>query len=898
MRAARTILFFVLPLAATAILGALAGVGALRGLDGKLYDRELALRPGSPVPKDLLLVDIDAMPGSLAGLLADGLVTLKEMGARTAVLDLPLAQKSPPSLDPSVLRQTLPNALDTEFSQMQENIQSLFDAIRRGSVRPRDAARYVADLENLVGQAKGRLFSAAMGIERDDDARLGQAAAFFGRVYVPLEPLSEPDPTISPDLVELALQREGLSVLVRGRDPTAHAAGLRPAVQPVVNGARGGGFPSDGADPDGVRRRTRLLRESGGQHIGQLAFAAALDLIGGPSIEADPGEVILRSAWLPGHAAATVTIPLEESGSMLLDWPRAASRDGASGDGAPGDGFRRLAWSDIVRAHQLEDLLVSDLRDLDSHGYLTYLRSPQTPLDVYEDGARLARGMLAAGADTDVDQWREARQRFFSLCDQFLAGDAEQRILTDADRQLQGGTLSDEEKRLVRAERDRVPGVFSDGRDVFGQLQALRSTLHQALDGSFCIVSLEPGAGAAASPVASAATVPETPFGAPATDARASAALVATLLSGRFLREASAAVRLLAAAVLSLLVAAVMVRLKPFASLLVGIAGAAVAAAGLAAVFVLWGVFVAPTLPVASVLVTGITLSSVKLGWKRAASRTVRMAFSGRVSAENMLLIDASRDRLELEGSRRALTVLCLAEDLPARGPTGDPREIVRRLRTHREAVGEAVAGLGGMLMESGARVTAAFGAPLESADHARRACLAALRARALERELNGGVSLEFSSRIGIHTGEGISGFLGPGRLSVYGIAGAASEVAARLESLNESFGTSILLSEAVREQAGPGFVVRRIATVAVGRQDALRAYELVAEGEPTEAMPAQVIAEFEAAVARFEAGEISAAARLFQQVLARVPSDGPSMAYIRRCRRLLDGPGRADPTG
>jgi len=881
MRGARIVLFFILPLAAAAILAALASVGALRKLDGTLYDRQLALRPGAPVPRDILLIDIDAMPGSLAGLLADGLVTLKEMGARTAVLDLPLAQKSPPSLDPSVLRQTLPNALDTEFSQMQENIQSLFDAIRRGSVRPRDAARYVADLVNLVGQAKGRLLGASMGIERDDDARLGQAASFFGRVYVPLEPLDEPDPSVSPDLVELALQRQGLSVLVRGRDPTAHAGGLRPSVQPVVNAARGGGFPSDGADADGVRRRTRLLRESGGQHIGQLAFAAALDLLGGPSIEAVPGQVILRSAWLPGKQAATVTLPLDQSGAMLLAWPRASS----------GDGFRHLAWSDIVAARQLEDSLVSDLRDLDSHGYLTYLRSPQTPLDVYEDAARLSRGMLAAGADTDVDQWRDARERFFSLCDQYFAGDAESRIVADADRQLRGETLSDEEKRLVRVERDRVPGVFSDARDVFGRLQALRSSLQQALVGSFCIVSLGPGTAA----VPAAAPQPETPFGAAATDSRASAALVATLLSGRFLREASAPVTLLAAAALSLVAAVVLLRFKPLAGFLVGLGASVVAFAGLGALFVLAGYFVPPSLPAASMLATVIALSSLKAGWKRAASRTVRAAFGGRVSAENMLLIDASREQLALDGSRRTLTVMCLAEDLPARGPAGDPRDIVRRLRTHREAVGEAVAGLGGMLVESGARVTAAFGAPLDNADHARRACLAALRARALERELNGGVALEFSSRIGIHTGEGVSGFLGPGRLAVYGIVGAASEVAARLETLNESLGTSILVSESVREQAGPGFVARRVATVAVGRQDSLRAYELLAEqGGPGE-LPAETILEFETAVSRFETGEIAAAARLFQQVLARVPGDGPSMAYIRRCRRRMESPGRAE---
>jgi adenylate cyclase len=886
MRGVRVILFFVLPFAAAAVAGVLGRVGALAPLDGRAYDRQIALRPGPPVPRDILLVDIDAVPGSLAALLADGLVTLKEMGARTAVLDLPLAQKSAPALDPSVLRQTLPNALDTEFSQMEENIQSLFDAIRRGSVRPRDAARYVSDLVALVAQAKGRLFSAAMGIARDDDARLGQAAAFFGRVYVPLELLPEPDPTIPADLADLALQRQSLSVLVRGRDPSSRAAGIRPAVMPLVNAARGGGFPSDGADTDGVRRRTRLLWENGGQHMGQLAFAAALDLISNPSIEASEGQVILRGAALPGRPPAVVTIPLTESGAMLLAWPR----------GFSGDGFRHLSWSEITLFHQLEDSLVSDLRDLDSHGYLTYLRSPEPLLDVYEEAARLRRGMLASGADSDADPWRATRERFFTLCDQFLGGDAEARILADSDRQLQSGALSDQEKAFVRTERDRVPGVFADARQIFTRLQQVRGSLQESLAGSFCIVSQETGT--AASPGA------RTPFESEATDARASAALVCTLLSGRFLREASAPGILLLAAVLSLALAAALFRLKPFVSQLVGLASAPVAAAALGAVFVLYGLFVPPSLPVTSLLMTGIVLSSVKLAWKRSASRAVRSAFAGRVSAEGLRVMEADRGRLATEGSRRQVTVLCLVEDVSAGGPHGDPRELVRRLRTHRAAIGEAVVGLDGMLVESGARITAAFGAPLDNADHARRACLAALRARALERELNvnppsaaRAAVPEFSSRIGIHTGDAVTGFLGPGGLPIYGLVGSATDVSALLCGLNERFGTSILVTESVREQAGPGFTVRTVGTVAAGRQESLRVYELLAERDGPQVLPADVIGEFEAAVARFERGEVAAASRLFQQVLSRVPGDGPSAAYLRRCRRRLEGPGRPDPT-
>jgi len=880
MRAARTILFFVLPLVSAAVLGILGSVGVLQRLDGRAFDRLLRLRPAAPAAKSILLVDIDSQAGSLAGLLADGLITLKEMDARYAVLDLPLAQRSPPALDPSVLRQTLPNALDREFAQMGENIQSLFDAIRRGSVRPRDAARYVSDLVGLVGKAKARLFSAAMGIERDDDALLGQAAAFFARVYVPLGLLAAADPATAPDLSDLALQRQSIPVLVTGRDPLFHAGSIRPSVLPVVRGARGGGFPSDAADPDGVLRRTRLLARIQGQYVGQLAFAAALDLLGNPAVEVSPGRVLLRGAALPGGQAAALAIPIDGSGEMLLDWPFAAD-----------DGFRHLPWSFLVQQRRLEDSLVADLRDLDSKGYLTYLRSSESLLDVYEEGARLGRGMLAAGNDSDAEQWRVVRARFFSLCDQFLGGDAETRIVADADRELQSGALSDDEKNIVRAERDRVPAAFADARQIFSRLQASRASLRDSLAGSFCIVSLEPGEGAA-HPVV-------TPFDVPATDARASAALVSTVLSGRFLREVSASSALLIAAVLSLLLAFALLRMKPLLSLLVGIAASGAAAAGLGVVFIEYRLFVPPSVPTAAMLVTGIALSSLKLAWKRGASRTVRAAFAGRVSTETLGTIDGSRSRLVPEGSRKNVTVLCLAEKgVSAKSPAENAQEVVRRLRTHRAAVGEAILGLGGMMQGTGGgRITACFGAPVECEDHARRACLSSLRVRALERELNGAAPSVFASQIGIHSGDCIAGFLGTRALPDYTLVGPPADLAARLEGLNVSFGTSIIVTETVREAAGSGFIVRMLGAVPGDGSVRLRVYELLSEKGAPEAPADRLIAEFEEGLSRYERGDVAGALKLFSRVLAHAPGDGPSAAYARRCRQLIEHRGGMDVT-
>src|SRR5208283_2087679 len=187
MRKTRVLHSLLVPLVATVvcILPGLAGI--FPNSAGWIYDTLLRVKPSVPAAPALLLIDLDQQATADAGpwpwsrdLLADGLVALKEMDASYAVLDLPLGQKSAPGLDPSALREALPAALDREFQQVEENIQSLFDAIRRGSVRPQDSPRYVSDLIGLTAMEKTRLRDAATGIERDDDTLLGQAAKFFG----------------------------------------------------------------------------------------------------------------------------------------------------------------------------------------------------------------------------------------------------------------------------------------------------------------------------------------------------------------------------------------------------------------------------------------------------------------------------------------------------------------------------------------------------------------------------------------------------------------------------------------------------------------------------------------------------------------------------------------------
>jgi len=879
------------------VLLGFAGVFSIPG--GWIYDTLSRVKPAAPAAPALLLIDVDQQATAAAGpwpwsrdLLADGLVALKEMNASYAVLDLPLGQKSAPGLDPSALREALPAALDREFQQVEENIQSLFDAIRRGSVRPQDAPRYVSDLIGLTAMAKTRLREAATGIERDDDTLLGQAATFFGHTFVPLELLSAADAAPDKDLTEEALKVLSLPVGVPGRDPSLRVSGIGPAVLPVLQGAKGGGFADCAPDRDGVRRHATLMAVYGGTrsgntpyegaHFGQIAFSALLDFLGNPGVELEAKSVVLHIEGRPGLPARTLSIPLTEKGEALLEWPRSET----------GDGFRHMSWADLFRSERLEDELIASFRDMNGHGYLSYLRSNTGLLDAYEYGSRLKAEMLAAGDPGNADAWRSARARFFSLADQFLGGDAETRIVADADRALRSDSLSEGEKNGIQVERDKVPDAFSAARRTFAELQQTRAGLEAALQGSFCIISLSsPGSGQAAG---------RTPFGAAVSDAGASAALVSTVLSGRFPREAASRFPLGLAAVMSALAVVLARRMRPVSSVLCGLALGCAIVIIPSAVFVLFGVFMNPLTPAVDALLTCAAFAAVEVVAARRVANGVRTAFAGRLSQEGVRKLLASPLERASQAEKRSVTVVSTAVKRLSSDALSNPADTLGLLNAYHAGMHKGILSLEGMLGRVGGDAfTAYFGAPLACADHARRACMAALRMKAVEKELNIAAAPPFVTRMGIETGECLVGALGTRGMPGYTVVGPANDLAARLEALNSRFGTTILISEAVRDAAGPDFLVRGLDRVRfAGTDSRFRAFELVAENGGADSVTLQAIETFNEARALFERKEWKEAEGLFSRVLVLLPEDVPAALYAERCRERMSpaSPATSEP--
>jgi adenylate cyclase len=125
---------------------------------------------------------------------------------------------------------------------------------------------------------------------------------------------------------------------------------------------------------------------------------------------------------------------------------------------------------------------------------------------------------------------------------------------------------------------------------------------------------------------------------------------------------------------------------------------------------------------------------------------------------------------------------------------------------------------------------------------------------------------------------------------------GDGVNLAARLEGLNKVYGTTILVSEAVRSRAGDDFVFRQVDRVAVkGKKQAVAVHELCGFA----ADPA--VQARRASIARYEAALAAMLERKFEQArkaFCSLPGDGAASELAKRCQLWLTTPPSDDWDG
>jgi adenylate cyclase len=218
------------------------------------------------------------------------------------------------------------------------------------------------------------------------------------------------------------------------------------------------------------------------------------------------------------------------------------------------------------------------------------------------------------------------------------------------------------------------------------------------------------------------------------------------------------------------------------------------------------------------------------------------------------------------------------------------PAELVALINRYLSAMTDIIEDHGGFVDKYvGDAIVAIFGAPVDAPDHAANAVRAALAGSLALKELNRSMNLpdavRLAHRAGLNSGQALVGNIGSKRRFNYTAIGDSVNIAARLESANRHFGTTILASQATLEGAGDAFSWREIDTIRVkGRLQPVRVFEPIGlAGQESEEQRACALAYAEG-LALWRGRDFAGAAAAFSPWADRDP---PCASFLARVEKL-----------
>jgi adenylate cyclase len=311
------------------------------------------------------------------------------------------------------------------------------------------------------------------------------------------------------------------------------------------------------------------------------------------------------------------------------------------------------------------------------------------------------------------------------------------------------------------------------------------------------------------------------------------------------------------------------------------------------------GLWIAVATPALGAALSSFAVVLVTSSNERRSRRFVQEALGRYTSPALVRELIEHPEHLSLEwGERRQMTVYfsdiagftTISEKLT-------PEKLVTLLNDYLTSMTDLVLAHGGVVDKYiGDAVMAFWGAPIPAPDHAAAAvrCAIAMRKRCVELqptwEAEYGVHL--TARAGLSSGECVVGNMGSRHKYNYTVMGDMVNLASRLEGANKTYGTHLMISESTRAAIGDGFATRELDLIAVkGKERPVRVFEVLGlAGDVDPAAVARAEA-FAAALARYRDRDFAGALAGFEAIVSVAPDDGPSKAYVERCRWFLDHP-------
>jgi adenylate cyclase len=275
--------------------------------------------------------------------------------------------------------------------------------------------------------------------------------------------------------------------------------------------------------------------------------------------------------------------------------------------------------------------------------------------------------------------------------------------------------------------------------------------------------------------------------------------------------------------------------------------------------------------------------------------RTALTSFTRYVPKEIVKQLIAQNRPITLGGEKQNVTILFsdiegftpIIEELP-------PETFMPLLAAYFDGLSKLlIAGKGTIDKYIGDSIMAFWGAPLPLDNHPVHAAEAVLQCHAFVQRFNAERQRKkeplFRTRFGLNTGSAIVGNIGTPERMNYTLMGDAVNAAARLQTINKLYHTSILISASVHAALPPQFISRPIDIAEVkGKKEKIPIYELLAKQDgPKEIAPSKtqlaLAEQFTSAYTAFHTGDLPRAEQLFFALKKEFPNDYPTELYCER---------------
>ena len=320
--------------------------------------------------------------------------------------------------------------------------------------------------------------------------------------------------------------------------------------------------------------------------------------------------------------------------------------------------------------------------------------------------------------------------------------------------------------------------------------------------------------------------------------------------------------------------------------------------------FMYWGIWVTIIYPLIALVLVYISLTVYRYLSEERERKKIKGAFTHYLSSSVVNELLKHPEKLKLGGDRKDLSVLfsdirgftTIAEGLT-------PEEVVHLLNEYLTVMTDIVIKNNGLLDKyMGDAIMALYGAPLDLPDHPSRACHSALEMMTELEKLNQKWVAEgkhpIDIGIGINTGPMIVGNMGSVERFDFTAMGDSVNLGSRLEGVNKSYKTNIIISEFTFERVKNDFTCMELDSVRVkGKKRPVKIYSLVGYKNLSD-IQEEVINQFNQGIAFYKKGKWDTAIHIFENIAAMDPDLYAAHVYIERCFDLKKNPPSADWDG